>query len=67
MLPYIAVASSFFPPPPPMSSKQLHSPSSSESLTNDPKVVVDFFIGSAVIGSRLNMSLGVDGYICVFN
>jgi len=67
MLPYIAVASSFFPPPPPMSSKQVHFSSSFESLTDDLKVVLDFFLGSEIISLRLNLSLGVSSSVYVFN
>ncbi len=67
MLPYVDVTLSYFPPPPPISYDKVHSSSSSESITNDPKVVLDFFLGGEVIGSRLNMSLGVGGLIYVFD
>jgi len=67
MLPYMVVASSFSPPLPPISFEQVHSSSSSKSLTNDPKVVLDFFLGGEVIGSRLNLSLRVGGFICILN
>jgi hypothetical protein len=51
MLPCVIVASSSSPPPPLISSKHVHSPSSSKSLTDDPKVILDLFLGGEVIGS----------------
>jgi hypothetical protein len=59
MLSWVDVALNFFPPLPPISSEHVHSSSFSESLTNDPKVVLDFFLGGEVTCSRLNLSLGV--------
>jgi hypothetical protein len=67
MLPYIVVALSFFPPPPLISFEHVYSSSSSESLTDDPKVILDFFLSDEVTSSKLNLSLGVGGSICVFN
>ncbi len=64
---YVAVASSFSPPLSPFSSKHVHSSSFSKSLTSDSKIVLDFFLGSEVIGSRLNLSLGVGSYVHIFN
>jgi hypothetical protein len=63
----MAIASSFSPPLPPISSEQVHSPSFFESLTDDPKVVMDFFFGGEVTSSRLNLSFGVGGSIHNFN
>jgi len=62
---YVVVASSSSPPTPPISSKQVRSLSSFESLTDDPKVVLDFFLGGEVI--RPNLSLGVGGSVCIFS
>jgi hypothetical protein len=67
MLSYVVVASSSFSPLPPISYEHVHSSSSFESLTSDPKVVMTFFLGGEVIGSRLNLSLGVGGYVCIFS
>jgi hypothetical protein len=67
MLPWVDVALNSFPPLPPISLKHVHSSSSSESLISDPKVVLDFFLGGEVTGSRLNLSLGVGDYIRIFN
>jgi hypothetical protein len=50
-----------------MSFEHVCSSSSSESLTSDPKVVLDLFLGGEVIGLGLNLSLGVGGCVCVFN
>ncbi len=52
---------------PPISFEQVRSPFSSKSLTNDPKVVLNFFLGGGVASSRLNLSFGVDGFIRVCN
>ncbi len=67
MLPYVIVASSSSPPLPPISSKQVHCSSSSESLTSDPKVVLDFFLGGEVKGLGLNSSLSVGNFVRIFN
>jgi hypothetical protein len=67
MLPCVVVASSFSPPLPPISSEHVHFSLFSESLTGDPKVVLDFFFSGEVIGSGLNLSLGIGNSICVFN
>jgi len=67
MLPYIVVALSFSPPPPLISSKQVHSSSSFELTTCDPKVHIDFFFSGEVTGSILNLSFGVGSYVHVFN
>jgi hypothetical protein len=48
-------------------SKWVCSSSSFESLNGDPKIILDFFLGGEVIGSMVNMSLGVGGFIHVFN
>jgi hypothetical protein len=63
----MAITSSSFLPLPTISSKHVYSSFSSESLTGDPKVVMDFFLGGEVTGSGLNMSLGVNNYVCIFN
>jgi hypothetical protein len=63
----MAVTSSSYPPLPPTSFEQVCSSSSFESLTSDPKGVLDLFLGGEVIGSRLNFSLGVGGYVHIFN
>jgi hypothetical protein len=65
MLPHIAIASSSSPALPLISSEHVHS-SSFESLANNPKVILDFFRGGEVIGSRLNSSFGVGGFIHIF-
>ncbi len=65
MLFYVVFTSSSSPPPPPISSEQVHYSSSFKSLTDDPKVIMDFFLGGEVIG--LNVSLGVGGSIRVFS
>jgi hypothetical protein len=67
MLPYVDVASSSSPPLPPISFEQVRSPFFYESLTNDPKVVLNFFLGGGVASSGLNLSFGVGNFICVFN
>ncbi len=67
MLPHAVVALSSYPPPPLISPKQVRYSSSFESLTNDLKVFSNFFLGGEVTCSRLNMSLGVGGYVHVFN
>jgi len=67
MLPCVALASSFYPLPPPISFEQVCSSSSFESLTDDSKIILDFFLGGEVIGSGLNLSLGVGCYIRVFS
>jgi hypothetical protein len=51
MLPCVVVASSSSPPPPLISSKQVRSSSSFESLTDDPKVILDLFLRGEVISS----------------
>jgi hypothetical protein len=61
MLPYIAVALSY-PLPPPISFEQARSSSSFESLTDNPKIVLDFFLGGELTNSRLNLSLGVGDF-----
>jgi hypothetical protein len=66
MLPHIAIASSSSPALPLISSEHVHSSSSFESLANNPKVILDFFRGGEVIGSRLNSSFGVGGSIHIF-
>jgi len=66
MLPYIVITLSSPPLPPPMSFEQVCSSSSVESLTSDPKVVLDLFMGDEVIGSRLNLSLGVRRFCARF-
>jgi hypothetical protein len=67
MLPCVVVALSFSPPPPLISYEQVCSSSSFESLIDDPKVVLDFFLGGEVTGSRLNLSLSVGNSVCVFS
>jgi hypothetical protein len=67
MLPYVVIALSSSSLPPIISFEQVHSSSSFESLTNDMKVVMDFFLCDEVTSSRLNMSLRVGGSIHVFN
>ncbi len=64
---YVIVASSSSPPLPPFSFEQVHSSSFFQSLTNDLKIVLDFFLGSEVIGSRLNLSFGVGSYVHIFS
>jgi len=67
MLPCAAVALSSYLPLLLISSEQVHYSSSSKSLTDDPKVVLDFFISGEIIGSGLNLSLGVGGCVCIFS
>ncbi len=67
MLHYIVVTLISSPLLPPISFEQVCSSSSFEPLTIDPKVVLDFFLGGDVTGSRLNMSFGVGGSIHIFN
>ncbi len=67
MLSYVVVASSSSPPLPPISFEQVRSSSSFESLTSDPKVVVAFFFGGQVIGSKFNLSLGVGNSMHIFS
>jgi hypothetical protein len=67
MLFYVVVASSSSPPLPPISYEQVHSSSSSKSLTSDLKVVIDFFFGGEVIGSGFNLSFGVGNFVHVFS
>jgi hypothetical protein len=38
-----------------------------EWTTCDLKIVIDFFLGGEVISLRLNLSLGVGDYVCIFN
>jgi hypothetical protein len=38
-----------------------------ESTTYDLKVVIDFFLSGEVIGLGLNLSLGVGGFVRIFN
>jgi hypothetical protein len=66
-LPFVVVAWNTFPPPPPISSEHVHSSSCFEWRTCDLKIVLDFFLGGEVISLGLNLSLGVGGYVCVFN
>jgi hypothetical protein len=67
MPPCMAIASSFSPPIPLISSEQVRFSSSSKSLTSYLKVVLDFFFGGEVTCSRLNVSLGVGGFVFIFN
>jgi hypothetical protein len=67
MLSCVVVASSSSPPLPLISFEDVHFSSSSESLTSDPKVVLDFFLSGEVTSSGLNLSLGVGGFVCVFS
>jgi hypothetical protein len=67
MLPNIAIVSNFYPPLPSISNEHVRSSCSFESLEDDPKVVLDFFRGGEVIGSRLNPSFGVGGSIRIFS
>jgi hypothetical protein len=67
MLPYVAIASSSSPPLPTISFEHIRSSSSYESLTNDPKVVMDFFLGGEVTSSGFNLSFGVGDFVRVFN
>jgi len=48
MLPCVVVALSSSPPLPPISFEQVRSSSSFKSLTDDPKVILDFFLGGDV-------------------
>jgi len=64
---YVAMASSSSPPLPPFSFKHVHSSSFSQSLTSDWKIVLNFFLSSEVIGSRLNLSFGVGSYVHIFS
>jgi len=57
------MASSFSPPP----FEQVYSSSSSKSLTDDPKVILAFFLGGEATSSRLNLSLSVGGYVHIFS
>jgi hypothetical protein len=59
----VAMASSFSPPP----FEQVCSSSSSKSLTDDPKVILAFFLGGEATSSRLNLSLSVGGYVHIFS
>jgi hypothetical protein len=67
MLSCVVVASNCSPPLPPISFEQVHSSPSSRSLTSDPKIVLDFCLGGEVIGSGLNMSLDVGGFMHIFS
>jgi len=67
MLPCVVVSSSFYPPLALISSEQVRSSSFFESLTDDPKVTLDFFLGDEVTSSGLNLFLGVGGFVSVFN
>jgi len=67
MLSCVAITSSSFPPLPPISCKQIHFSSFFESLTDDPKVILDFFFSGEVIVSRLNLSLGVGNSMHIFS
>ncbi len=67
MLPYVIVTSSSSPPLPPISSKHVWSSTSSKSLTDDPKVVLDFFLSGEVTSLGFNLSLGVGSFICIFS
>jgi len=66
MLPCIVFALSSSPPPPTFSYEQVHSSSSFESTTSDPKVL-DFFLGGEVIGLGLNLSFCVNNFVHIFN
>jgi hypothetical protein len=57
MLSSIAIASSSYPPLPPISSEHVHSSSSSELLTGDTKVVLDFFLSGEIIVQGLTCPL----------
>jgi hypothetical protein len=59
MLPCVVIASSFYSPLPLISYEQVRSSSFFESLTSDPKVVLDFFLGGEVASLGCNLSLGV--------
>ncbi len=61
MLICVIMASSSSPPLPPISFEQVHFSSFFESLTSDPKVVLDFYFCGEVTTPMFNMSLGV-GY-----
>jgi hypothetical protein len=67
MLSCVVVASSSSPPLPLISFEDVHFSSSSESLTSDPKIVLDFILGGEVTGSRLNMSLDVSDFMRIFS
>jgi hypothetical protein len=54
MLTYVIVALSFSLLPPLVSSKHICSSSFFESTTDDPKIVLNFFLGGEVISSGLN-------------
>jgi hypothetical protein len=47
--------------------EQVFSSSSSKSLTNDPKVVLTFFLGGEATSSRFNLSHSVGGYVHIFS
>jgi hypothetical protein len=57
MLSFVAIASSSYPPLPLISSEHVHSSSFFESLTIDPKVVLDFFFSGEVIVHGLKCPL----------
>ncbi len=63
----VAIASSFSPPLPSILFGQICSSSSFESLIGDPKIILDFFLGGEVTSLRLNMSIGVGGFVHVFS
>jgi len=67
MLPCVAVTLKKIPSPPPISSEQVRSSSSSKSITYDSKVVINFFFGGEETSSRLNLSLGVGDFGCIFS
>ncbi len=66
MLPCVAVTLSFYPPLLPISFEHVCSSSSSKSITDDSKVLLDFFLGGEITSSRLNLSLGVGSSIRIF-
>jgi hypothetical protein len=49
------------------SSSKVCSSFSFQLLTDDPKVVLAFFLGGEATSSRLNLSLSVGGYVHIFN
>jgi hypothetical protein len=61
MLPCVGVALSY-PLPHPISFERAHSSSSFESLTDNPKIVLNFFLGGELTNSRLNLCLGVGDF-----
>jgi hypothetical protein len=67
MLPYVVVVWNSFPPPPLISSKQVHSSSSSKSITCNLIIVKYLFLGGEVTSWRVNLSLGVGGSIRIFS